>query len=78
MGSDSQRSSGLLSGIAKNGYSSGSFQITQVILDRSKDLFIDSKKKINLAGKTSSISDKNKEETQELINQLKHENNKLN
>lgn len=44
IGKDSQRSLGLLSQIANNGYNPGSFQITQIILDRLKDVYAGCKK----------------------------------
>lgn len=44
IGKDSQKSAGLLSSISNNGYTSGTFQITQVLLDRSRDLYTASRK----------------------------------
>ena len=44
VGSDSQRSSSILSSVANTGYNSGTFQITQVLLDRLKDLFAATRK----------------------------------
>jgi hypothetical protein len=65
---------GLLNSIAKNGYTAASFQITQVHLDRSKDLF---EAVSELRRKTPSQATK-REETGELIIQLREENSKLN
>lgn len=70
IGDSSAKASNILSTIAKQGYNSGSFQITQVILDRVKDLFAfsnESRKK----GNATKPSQSNKEETADLINQLK-------
>jgi len=39
IGEDSQKSVGLLSNIANNGYSPATFQVTQVLLHRSKDVY---------------------------------------
>ena len=47
IGNDSQRSAALLSQIGNNGYNSGSFQITQIILDRLKDVYAGCKKGSN-------------------------------
>jgi hypothetical protein len=44
IGKDSQRSSALLSQISNNGYIPGTFQITQIILDRLKDVYAGCKK----------------------------------
>ena len=44
IGKDSQRSLGLLSQISNNGYNPGTFQITQIILDRLKDVYANCKK----------------------------------
>jgi hypothetical protein len=44
IGRDSQRSSGALSLIANNGYVPATFQITQILLERTKDVFAASKK----------------------------------
>ena len=46
VGSDSQKSTGLLSQISNNGYNPGTFQITQIILDRLKDVYAGRKKEI--------------------------------
>lgn len=76
IGSDSQRSAGILSSVANTGYSSGTFQITQVLLDRLKDLFAASRKG---PGSTATKREdaRGREETNELIAQLKSENSKL-
>ena len=39
IGKDSHRSSNLLSQISNNSYSPCSFQITQIMMDRAKDLY---------------------------------------
>ena len=44
LGNDSQKSNTTLAQIANNGYVSGTFQITQILLDREKDLYAASKK----------------------------------
>jgi hypothetical protein len=44
---DTQRSSGILASIANNGYVPGTFQITQVLLDRAKDVYAATKKGAN-------------------------------
>lgn len=44
IGKDTQRSSALLSQISNNGYTPGTFQITQIILDRLKDVYAGCKK----------------------------------
>ena len=76
IGSDSQRSAGILSSVANTGYSSGTFQITQVLLDRLKDLFAASRK--GTGGTIAKREDaRGREETNELIAQLKSENSKL-
>ena len=76
IGSDSQRSAGILSSVANTGYSSGTFQITQVLLDRLKDLFAASRK--GPGGTATKREDaRGREETNELIAQLKSENSKL-
>lgn len=76
IGSDSQRSAGILSSVANTGYSSGTFQITQVLLDRLKDLFAASRK--GTGGTATKREDaRGREETNELIAQLKSENSKL-
>ncbi len=76
IGSDSQRSASILSSVANTGYSSGTFQITQVLLDRLKDLFAASRKG---PGSTATKREdaRGREETNELIAQLKSENSKL-
>lgn len=43
-GRDSHRSANLLSQISSNSYAQGSFQITQIILDRLKDVYAECKK----------------------------------
>ena len=76
IGSDSQRSASILSSVANTGYSSGTFQITQVLLDRLKDLFAASRK--GTGGTIAKREDaRGREETNELIAQLKSENSKL-
>ena len=76
IGSDSQRSAGILSSVANTGYSSGTFQITQVLLDRLKDLFAATRK--GTGGTIAKREDaRGREETNELIAQLKSENSKL-
>lgn len=76
IGSDSQRSAGILSSVANTGYSSGTFQITQVLLDRLKDLFAATRK--GTGGTATKREDaRGREETNELIAQLKSENSKL-
>lgn len=76
IGSDSQRSASILSSVANTGYSSGTFQITQVLLDRLKDLFAASRK--GPGGTATKREDaRGREETNELIAQLKSENSKL-
>lgn len=44
IGKDSIKSSELLSRISNNGYNAGTFQISQILLDRQKDVFASSKK----------------------------------
>ena len=44
IGNDSQKSSAVLNSISNNGYTSGTFQITQVMLDRSKDVYAATRK----------------------------------
>jgi hypothetical protein len=44
VGADSQRSTSILSSVANTGYNSGTFQITQVLLDRLKDLYAATRK----------------------------------
>jgi hypothetical protein len=76
IGSDSQRSASILSSVANTGYNSGTFQITQVLLDRLKDLFAASRK--GPGGTATKREDaRGREETNELIAQLKSENSKL-
>lgn len=70
--SDSQRAANILSSIANTTYNSATFQVTQVILDRFKDLFTATRR----TG-TARREDSRKEETSELIAQLKSENAKL-
>ena len=75
VGNDSQRTSTVLNSISNNGYISGTFQITQVLLDRSKDVYAATKKGGNvIRGKEET---KGRDETSELITQLKGENAKL-
>lgn len=69
---DSQRSAALLSSIANTTYNPATFQVTQVILDRFKDLFTATRRGTNTAKK-----DERREETGELIAQLRSENAKL-
>jgi hypothetical protein len=45
---DSPRSTGVLSSISNNGYVPGTFQITQVLLDRTKDVYAATKKGANI------------------------------
>jgi hypothetical protein len=49
---DSHRTSNLLSQISNNPYSSGSFQITQIILDRFKDVYEASRRGTSSQGKS--------------------------
>lgn len=73
---DSQRSASILSSVANTGYHSGTFQITQVLLDRLKDLFAASRK--GTGGTIAKREEaRGREETNELIAQLKSENSKL-
>jgi len=44
IGTDSVKSTELLSRISNNGYNPGTFQISQILLDRLKDVFASSKK----------------------------------
>lgn len=76
VGTDSQRSASILSSVANTGYNSGTFQITQVLLDRLKDLYAATRKSggSNPAKKEDT---KGREQTNELIAQLKSENSKL-
>ena len=76
LGKDSQKSSNLLSHVSNNGYSPCGFQVSQIMMDRSKDLYAACKK----GGRQESRGDdrKTRDETGELINQLKVENSKLN
>ena len=76
IGSDSQRSASILSSVANTGYNSGTFQITQVLLDRLKDLFAASRKGTGSTA-TKREDARGREETNELIAQLKSENSKL-
>jgi hypothetical protein len=39
IGKDSSRSAGLLAQICNNGYSAGTFQITQILMERMKDVY---------------------------------------
>lgn len=71
MSENSQKASSILSSISKGGYNAGSFQITQVILDRNKDVFSftnEARKKGNFSVSQKSTNN----ETSELINQLKY------
>jgi hypothetical protein len=74
LASDSQKTAALLSSIANTGYNSGTFQITQVLLDRFKDLFAATKKGGSSLKREES---RGREETSELIVQLRGENAKL-
>lgn len=75
--SDSQRSASILASVANTGYNSATFQVTQVLLDRLKDLY-----EVTRKGTGSSIAkkeeSKGREESNELITQLKAENSRLN
>lgn len=70
---DSQRTGNLLLAVSKGGFSSGLFQITQVILDRNKDLFAycnDAKRKYSTT-EMSKNQDNSRAETNELIKTLR-------
>lgn len=74
IGKDTQRTSSLLSQICNNSYSPGSFQITQILLDRFKDVYAACRKgssSSKLREETKAEDRKNREETNELITQLK-------
>jgi hypothetical protein len=75
VGTDSTRSASILSSVANTGYNSGTFQITQVLLDRLKDLYAATRKSGGNPVKKEDT--KGREETNELIAQLKSENSKL-
>jgi hypothetical protein len=75
IGEDSQRSVGLLAHIANSGYSPATFQVGQVLLHRSKDVYCawaDLRKK---GGKgreeVKSHEGREREETNDLIRQLR-------
>ena len=72
LGSDSAKSSSALSNISNNGYNPSTFQITQILLDRSKDLYAAAKRNPYPPQKQPS------QDTQALIEDLKRENSKLN
>lgn len=76
VGTDSQRSASILTSVSNTGYSSGTFQITQVLLDRLKDLYA-ATRKIGGSNPAKKEDAKGREETNELIAQLKSENSKL-
>ena len=78
MGKDSHRSSNLLSQISNNSYSPCSFQITQILMDRAKDVYATCRKNQGKSDPRIQEDRKSREETNELINQLKVENAKLN
>jgi len=83
VGKDTQRSTGLLSQISNNGYTPATFQITQIILDRLKDVYAGCKKggqqiKTSREELKTSEDKRVREETNELISQLRFENEKLN
>lgn len=74
IGKDTQRTTGLLSQICNNSYNPGSFQITQILLDRFKDVYTACRKGSSSSKlrEDSRIEDrKHREETSELIAQLK-------
>ena len=62
LGSDSAKSSSSLNNISNNGYNPSTFQITQILLDRSKDLYAAAKRNPNPPKKHSTS-----QETQNLI-----------
>lgn len=81
IGEDSQRSAALLGQIASNGYSAGTFQVTQVLLRRAQDVYCawaDLRKKGGKAREEGRSKEEGREETNELIRQLREENTKLN
>ncbi len=54
---DTQRNTSLLSNINNSGYTSGTFQITRILLDRAKDVYAATRKG------TSSMNSRSKEES---------------
>lgn len=73
VGKDSERAAGLLSLIANNGYNPSTFQVTQILLERMKDLYASGRKNNSIKPK----EENRREETNDLIAQLKKENAKL-
>ena len=71
LGKDSYRATNLLSQISSNSYSPCTFQITQILMDRSKDLYTASRKGTGRQDTRSLEDKKGREETNELIAQLK-------
>ena len=70
----------LLSTISKAGFTAGTFQVSQVLLDRSKDLYeqlVESKRRGGSGFLTGVEKQSSKQETNELIAQLQRENSKL-
>ena len=73
LSSDSPKSAQALANISNNGYNPSTFQVTQVLLERSKDLYAAVKK-----GPPTQRQVGASRETDELIEELKRENGKLN
>ena len=78
IGKDSHRSSSLLSQISNNSYSPCSFQITQILMDRAKDVYATCRKNQGKGDPKMQEDRKSRDETNQLISQLKVENAKLN
>ena len=78
IGKDSHRSSSLLSQISNNSYSPCSFQITQILMDRAKDVYATCRKNQGKSDPKIQEDRKSRDETNQLISQLKVENAKLN
>jgi hypothetical protein len=64
IGNDTQRNTGILANICNHGYNAGTFQITQVLLDRSKDVYGACRKGTS---QTKREDVKGREETSQLI-----------
>ena len=69
IGKDSHRSSSLLSQISNNSYSPCSFQITQILMDRAKDVYATCRKNQGKSDPKIQDDRKSREETNQLINQ---------
>ena len=67
IGKDSQRTTNLLSQISNNSYSPCTFQITQILMDREKDLYASCRRGTSRQDSRSVEDKKGREETNELI-----------